>query len=287
MVNLHHLPNTVREAVAEDAPAGIQFSMEDRILGTAGCLGKVRDFFGRDRFVVSNGKTYFEQDLGMVLDQHDRSGAVVTVVLVPYSPGDPYDPVLLDADSNVVGFARNRHQQVAAESSSYARLGIYTGVQILEPEVLDWIPPGTSDSVNEIYPRLMKEGHSIKGFISDSYWCECSTLERYLTNSLEVLKRQGRVNLSASHLPRGCQGAIVGRGVHVPSDTVVTNSVIWNDTELGPNSSYHGVIITEGVKELPPDTHLRDVVVTPILGGHEVLQTLPTIIDRYALWSIS
>ena len=194
--------------------------------------------------------------------------------------------IVKDELNNVIGFARNRPFQIDTQFPGCERLGIFTGVQILEPEVLDWIPKGASDSVNEIYPRLISRGRPVKGYFSDSYWCECSTLEGYLTNSLEILKRQGRENLSDQPLPRDCRGVVVGSGVEVPSDTVVTDSVLWKDTRLGARSVFHRVIITEGVEKLPPDVSLRDAVVTPILEEHEVFRTLPTIGDHYALWPI-
>ena len=286
MVNLHHLAETVRAAVTERS-VRVSFSIEDEILGTAGCLRRVSDFLEGNTFIVSNGKTYFEQDLREVLEEHRRSGSLVTMVLVPYSPGDPYNPVMLGADGCIVGFARNREADFGSESSDYERLCIYTGVQILEPDILDWIPPGASDSVNDIYPRLMTEGLPIRGFVSDAYWCECSTPRRYLSKSLEVLGLQKRENSSLSELPRDCRGAIVGKNVDVPPSTVIENSVLWGEVKLGVHSSFRSVIITDGVRELPADTHLSDVIITPIREGQAEFQTVCTIAGQYAVWPLS
>jgi len=286
MVNLHHLPDTVKGALAEESSVKLHFSLEDEILGTAGCLRRVSQFLGVSRFVISNGKTYFEQDLAEVVEHHERSGALVTMVLVPYSVGDPYNPVLVDSNGFVAGFARNRPRIVDKQTTGDQRFGIYTGVQILEPEVLDWIPPGVSDSVNDIYPRLMNEGHRVLGFMSSAFWAECSTPQRYLQKSLEVLALRNRENLSAIELPRKCHGAVVGNGVQIWPDTAIENSVIWGDTKLGANSSFRGVIITDGVAELPADTHLSDVIVTPLKNGAEEHLKSATIADRYAVWPI-
>jgi NDP-sugar pyrophosphorylase family protein len=287
MVNLHHLPNTVKEVISENFSQNVQFSLEKEILGTAGCLDKVRDFIGKDRLVLANGKTYFEEDLRDVLSQHERSGALVTMVLVPYSEGDPYNPVFVDSERNITGFARNRPQHLEEQSSRVEYLGIYTGVQILESEVLDWIPPGPSDSVNEIYPKLMSQGYPIQAYLSGSFWCESSTLAGYLANSIEVLKVWNKENLSTTELPQGCRGAVIGEGGHVPSDTVVENSVFWEGVRVGRRSSFRNVIITDGVDALSEDTHLRNVVVTPKMDGDEALSTAQMIENRYALWPIA
>lgn len=285
MVNLHHLPDTVRVAAAGH-PMQVSFSFEDEILGTAGCLRKVSDFLGENTFIVSNGKTYFEQNLREALEDHQRSDALVTMLLVPFSAGDPYNPVMLDSEGWVVDFARNREPRSDSGTSNHERLCIYTGVQILEPEVLDWIPEGVSDSVNDIYPALMKRGYPIRGFVSDAYWCECSTPGRYLSKSIEVLNLRQWENSSLSNLPEGCRGAIMGEDVHVPPTTQVENSILWSGVSLGAHSSFRSVIITDGVRELPADTHLSDVIVTPLVEGQAACQPSGTIGDQYAFWSL-
>ena len=285
MINLHHLPDTVRSVVGREA-ADVEFSVEEEILGTAGCLRKVREFFGNRRFAVSNGKTYFEQDLGEVLDHHDRNGAMVTMVLVPYRPEEPYNPVLVDADGNILGFARSRFQNLDRETRTLARPFIYTGVQILEPEVLDWIPPGASDSVNDIYPGLIDRGFPIRSFVSKAYWCECSTPRRYLEKSVEVLRRRHERTSDSAGLPERCEAVVLGEGVDLPADAVVEDSIFWGHTKVGTGSSFRNVIITDGVGQLPDNTHVRNAVITPIRDDQQEFRAVTRVGDRYALWPL-
>ena len=133
----------------------------------------------------------------------------------------------------------------------------------------------------------MTEGLPIRGFVSGAYWCECSTPRRYLSKSLEVLGLQKRENLSLSELPSDCRGAIVGKNVDVPPSTVIENSVLWGEVKLGVHSSFRSVIITDGVRELPADTHLSDVIITPIREGQAEFQTVCTIAGQYAVWPLS
>ncbi len=100
VVNLHHLSGSVARALEGVAPT-VRLSPEREILGTAGAVARVRDFWGPDPFVVCNGKIYFEQHLGPVLAAHQESGALATLVLVPRKPEDPFRPVFLAGDSHL------------------------------------------------------------------------------------------------------------------------------------------------------------------------------------------
>jgi mannose-1-phosphate guanylyltransferase/mannose-1-phosphate guanylyltransferase/phosphomannomutase len=284
MVNLHHLPQTVKR-VLQGEDLDLRFSYEEEILGTAGCFRKVRDFLGDSTFVVSNGKIYFEGDLGRIIDQHQATKALVSMVLVPFDASEPYNPVYMTPDGRIVGFARGFGEGSLGAYPEY-ELYTYTGVQVIEPEVLQWIPPGVSDSVNDIYPRLMELEGSLHGVVSDHYWCEASTPARYLQKSLEVLNRQGWDSLCAPEIQDQCKGAVIGEGVTVPKTTTIENSILWGGTELGNDSSFYNVIITDGVSRLPGGTHLRDVVVTPVQDSPEESDAALGVVGSYTLWPL-
>lgn len=288
VINLHHLPESVREAVPA-TPYPVHFSWEETILGTAGALRKVRDRLAGGPFLLCNGKIYFEQDLQEVVDFHRARGSMATLVLVPYQEG--FNPVYLDEEQNVVGFgtpgAAGREAVPAEpkglqEGSRY----VFTGVQVLEPEVLEFIPEGFSDLVRHVYPRLIRQGLPVRGFVSQSYWCECSTPARYLEKSLEVLKRKKLDNLFSNPVGAQCRGVIAGPGVSASASVSLQNSILWGDLEVGPNSSLHDVIITRGIGRLPAETHLRSVILTPPLPGSGAGSQGFWDRDRFWIWPL-
>jgi NDP-sugar pyrophosphorylase family protein len=296
MINLHHLPESVRTAVGE-VPEKIQFSMEVEILGTAGCLRKVGNFLSRGTSVIVNGKIYFEADLNAALAFHKSSGSLVTMVLVPYQQGAPHAPVVMDSGYRIVEFTRvsrvggtGSHTEsdagcpgVEARGSYY----VFTGVQIIEPRLLDFIPPGASDTVNDIYPQLIKKGYPIHGFVSEAFWCECSTPARYLASSLEVLARKALRRQCPDTLPATCDRIVCGESVHVPSSTNLKDCVLWNNIELGPHSSFSNVIITDSVRDLPKNLHLRNAILTPFREELKELSGSAEIGKDYAVWPMS
>ncbi|TDI11211.1 MAG: NDP-sugar synthase [Acidobacteria bacterium] len=283
MINSHHLPHSIEAAVQDLGTEGqktpsILFSHETERLGTAGAIGKVRDFLAGDTFVVCSGKIYFEQELDQAIGFHQETESLVTLVLVPYSDEYSYNPVFLDDQNNITGFG-------PTETGTHPdQPHVFTGVHILDPKILDFIPAGPSETVNDLYPRFIQEGYRVQGFVSKAYWCECSTPQRYLMRSLEVLQNRGLDNLIEGEASPLCQGVVAPRSVQIDGSSVVKDSVLWDDVKVGPNSSISGVIVTNGVT-LGPETHLENAIVTPLPEKTEPLQAAQRVGDSL-IWPL-
>lgn len=263
VINLHHAPETVMSAVSSyldptkrDLMPQVHFSLEETILGTAGGIGKVRHLLQGNDIIVSNGKIYFEQDLAEALDFHRDSEAWVTMVLVPHSGKEPYNPVLMNEEGLITGFP------LRSTVPDFSQAYVFTGVQILSDRVLDFIPEGVSDSVRDVYPALM-ERERVRGFVSDAYWCENSWTEKYLENSFQVLARMGLRNLCPPEFPEAVDGTIAAQNVQVGDGASLRNTILMQGCRVGTESSLCNVILSPGT-QLPPQTVLRDKVVTPL-----------------------
>lgn len=273
-VNLHHRPDTVREALL-NVSASIVYSYEKEILGTGGALTRLQDFLAGHTFVVTNGKIYFEQDLDPVLDSHRNNRSVATLVLLPWQPDGAFNPVWLDEENRVVGFGREEGSKSSdvpprlwTKACGKIRPHTFSGVHILEPEVLAWLPTGFSDTVADLYPRLLRDGLEVRGFVSRAYWCECSTLDRYLKKSMEVLARRGLSNLLEESTQAICRSVVAGRNTVIDGGSLLENCVLWDDCRVGPECKLRNVILAGGVP-LPAGLSLRDCVLTPPLTERE------------------
>ncbi len=244
IVNLHHLPDTVRQAVGDAFP-GVRYSFEPQILGTGGAIAKVRDFLRDDDFVVCNGKIYFEEDLAAVLSFHRESGAVTTLVLVPVDQNPGFNPVFLSPDRQVRGFGP-RYQPQPGDAPF-----VFTGLHVLSPQLLNRIPDGPSDSVRDLYLQLIREGQRVAGFVSQAYWCETSTPSRYLEKSFEVLRRKGlHADIIAAENSRACPGA------------EVRHSIIWDHVTIGERANLNEVIAVGNIT-VPAGSRFEKAVLTP------------------------
>ncbi len=256
IVNLHHLPDSVISALGE-AASRVHYSPEESLLGTAGAVGRVRARLSADPFVVCNGKIYFEEDPRQVVGFHRDRGAIATLVLVPQSGEQRFRPVRVNRAGEVVGFGQVGQSEEELESYTF------TGVQVLSQRALDFIPEGPSDLVDDLYLGLIREGYPVLGFVSRARWCECSTPERYLRKSLELLDSRGQDCLAGSSLDEdACHRSVVGQGVEVSPGSNLKQCVVWDDVRIGPACSLSNAIIVSGV-HLPTQTNLSDVIITP------------------------
>ncbi|MBD3222414.1 NTP transferase domain-containing protein, partial [bacterium] len=154
VVNAHHRAHQVAGHVdARDDRERFRVSLEPEILGTAGGLARARDagLLSLDRpTVIANGKLVTDIDLGRALDAHRASGASVTLVLRPNPHREAFTTVRVEA-GRVVGFGPSRVPEGPAPLA-------FTGVHVLEPEVLRRAEPRFSDTVRDLYPPEIAAG---------------------------------------------------------------------------------------------------------------------------------
>jgi NDP-sugar pyrophosphorylase family protein len=221
IVNLHHEPDSVREQIGDGSDYGVRinYSIEEpEILGTSGALDRVRDQLDKETFVVINGKIITDIDLGAALATHRKRKALATLVLLPNHNRERFSEVKIAEDGRILEFAGFPESGDPRSSILDPRPPLmFTGIHILEPAVFDYIPRAVfSDSVRDVYPKAMADGKIIAAHVADgaNLWREMSTIERYLTISLEFLRREGR-------------DSIMDEGRRIESGATVERSVLW------------------------------------------------------------
>src|SRR4029077_9719863 len=103
MINLHHLPRTVRAAVGDGRAFGgkVSYSFEPEILGTGGGPRKVRRWIGDEPVLLLNGDVVFDLDLTRLRRRHERSGAPATLALLPNPDPRRYSRVVTGPDGRI------------------------------------------------------------------------------------------------------------------------------------------------------------------------------------------
>lgn len=174
IINTHHLYKKIDSFLASQQYAiPVCTRYEPVILGTAGAIKNAADFWGNQPFMVINSDIITDIDLREVYDFHLSHNHQTTLVLHDCAK---FNNVLVDKNNFITGI----EAQGKEANLNYARKLTFTGIQVLDPEILEFIPDGIFSGSVGVYRKLILSGKKIKAYISKKYyWKDIGTPERY------------------------------------------------------------------------------------------------------------
>lgn len=182
MINLHHCPDSIRRVLKDGSHLGVSvyYSYEKELLGTAGGLKKVEDFF-EDTFLVINTDIVINLNIEELLKYHRESRSLATMV-VRKRKGK--------AD---IGFDSNYSiRQILERGDNKEDIfgwGDFLGVHVLEKEVLKEVPAHSYYELNsEVYPLLIKKEEKLKVYLYQDYWIDMGSISNYFQVHKDFLK---------------------------------------------------------------------------------------------------
>jgi NDP-sugar pyrophosphorylase family protein len=185
MINTHHLHTQIEAFIAQQTYAiPIETRYEPHILGTGGAIINVKDFWNDHPFMVINADIVTTIDFRAVYDFHRQHGHLVTLVLAD----DPeFNSVITDAN----GFVARFHQPAGAPDRPTESALTFTGIQVLDREILKFIATEMPVSSIAAYTRMLAQGKDIKAYIShDADWKDIGTPERYKLTVFETMTQR-------------------------------------------------------------------------------------------------
>ncbi len=216
VVTVHFLASLVRQYFGDGAELGMSlaYATEEVPLGTAGSVKNAEAALRGEPFIVVSGDALTDADLSSLIDFHRAQGAMVTVALkrVP----DPLDFGIVIADE------RSRIQRFL-EKPTWGQVfsdTVNTGIYVMEPEVLDFVPRGQPvDWAADVFPRLLEQDARLCGWLLDGYWEDVGTQDSYLRAQADVLNRAVEVDIDGFEVS---PGVWLGEGADVDPDAVLT-----------------------------------------------------------------
>jgi NDP-sugar pyrophosphorylase family protein len=181
VINLHHLGDQIEKRLGDGSRLGLQisYSVEPELLDTGGGLLKAKPFFENERFIVINTDVLIDLHLDELLKFHEDTRATATLVLRPDEKADQYGSIDIGVDGRICRFLDTA---LPLHSNGPTRKLMFTGVQVLEPKVFDYMDAGTSphkfSTTRQTYPRMVADRQPLYGFCFDGLWQDLGTAER-------------------------------------------------------------------------------------------------------------
>jgi mannose-1-phosphate guanylyltransferase len=268
-VNVHYLADAILDVYGSTTSVNgtdIHITREDRLMGTAGSVKRIADHFD-ETFVVIMGDALTDVDVREVVAFHKERGALATLALMRVPDTSQYGVVELDAAQNIVGFQEKPNFGEAV--SNLANTGIY----VLEPEALDYIPKGTFfDFAEDVFPRLLEAGEKLVGYEDSFYWSDIGTLEAYRAAQHDALSGKVQLRIPGE---RRTENLWVDRGVRLhPTATCEGQVVLSRDAVVGQGATLIGdVTIGNGCRVRAGATIKRSILLPgSSVGGGSYLE---------------
>jgi NDP-sugar pyrophosphorylase family protein len=263
-INIHAFPALITGYFGDGSALGmsIRWSEEPELLGTAGGTKRLEDFWERERILVTSGDGLHDVDVTALLGHHLRTGALATLAVKPVDDPSAYGVAILDRDTRIRGFQEKPSRDEAR--SDLANCGVY----VIEPELLDRIPPETFyDFGTDVWPALVAAGEPIYAYTTMAYWNDVGGLDELRNSILDAVTGRVRIDIPGEEIAPGvwaedgCQvdptatvegPVVLGRNVVIEAGALIRGpAAIGADSRVGREAAIRSAALLPG--SLVPD----------------------------------
>jgi mannose-1-phosphate guanylyltransferase len=224
---------------AREGDPAIAWITETEPLGTGGAIVNALSYLDDEPFFALNGDILTDLDLTAMREFHARRGAAATIALHHVEDARPFGLVPTDEDGRVREFREKPAELVPGD--------INAGTYLLDPRALEaWRSGGALSIERDVFPALIDRGERVFGFLSDAYWLDLGTPEKYLQAHADLL--DGLVTGQPSR-PAPCvdASAIVDPSASLGRHVLVSaGAVVGQDAEVDESVLLRGARIEAG-----------------------------------------
>jgi len=155
----------------------IEYSKEEKKLGTAGGLGLLKNKL-EDDFLVMNGDVLTGLDFSEFLEFHKKTGSIATIALNRRHVDIDFGVVELDENRTLIGYIEK------LKIDYLVSMGVYA----FNESILEYIPSHEYLDIPDLMKRLLSEGEKVNGFIHDGYWLDIGRPDDYIKANEDIQK---------------------------------------------------------------------------------------------------
>lgn len=239
VVNAHHHSKRIVDYLNNGGPFGIEIDVrvEPEILGTGGGIGNTKDFWDNEPFIVINADILTDIHLNKAYERHRSSGGLATLILHDH---EPFNQVLIDNRGCITDIGTQKNPSRLA----------FTGIHVVEPELLSYIPESGFSDIMDCYRRLIRSGKRISAYITEGhYWRDIGNIGSYIQANKDVLGRSSKMFFQGSHTVlhpsvRLSEWAVVGDHVALEQGVEIRRSIIWDHVRVKRGCTITDSIVT-------------------------------------------
>ena len=276
IANVHHYPDTIRNYFGDR----LEYRFEDELLGTAGGVRNVADFFGDDPVVVVSGDALTDIDLNALVERHKGAGGIATLTVKKVADTREYGVVVHDEEGRVQGFQEKPHPDEAL--SDLGNCGIYC----FSPEIFDYFPKDAfADWADDIFPELLENDVAFHIHEIEEYWNDVGSLDELRQGTWDALEGKLRIEVTGEKVG---ESATVGEGSSIDG-VEVDDGPVWvgsgvsfgsevrlmNHVAIGDNCRIgDGAILRDSIVFPGTEVAAGEILIGAIHGGTGIVDRL-------------
>lgn len=269
-----YLPEIFNDYFGDGKKFGLDliYITEDSPLGTCGAVKNVEDHLDREPFMVFNGDVLTSLDLTEMKKFHSDRGADITIALTPVEDPTAYGLVPIDGEGRVKEFLEKPGMDQIVTNL------INAGTYIIEPHMMDMAPGGVKYSFERgLFPRALQKGYKVYGYVSNSYWLDVGTPEKYLAAHHDIalgkikyqypypeLKDEIYLGKDIKYSDKNFKSGpvIIGDGTAIdPGATILPLTVIGDNCRISAGAKISGAVIFDNCT-IGKNCHITDSIIS-------------------------
>ena len=236
LVNAHHHADQLVDYLDRGRPFGISIEIrkEPEILGTGGGIKNSSGFWGPEPFIVINSDVLTNIPLDRAYADHQKTGSLASLILHDLKD---HSRILVNADNEILDISpENKPNRLS-----------FTGIHILDPAILDYIPSGRFYHIIDTYRELIRAGKKLKAHVvKDHYWYDIGSIDSYKKANQGLLANFPEIGLN-SRIEPGAHfkdWAIIGPQCVVEQDALIAQSILWDNVRIKKGCRVMDSIVT-------------------------------------------
>ncbi len=275
IILLYFKPEIIKDYFGDGSDFGIKISYvtPDDDYGTAGAVKLAEKLIGDENFIIISGDLVTDFDFQKIFDFHADKKAQLSIGLTSVENPLQFGVVIANEDNVIEKFL---------EKPSWGEVfsdTINTGIYIIEPEILSYIPEGENfDFAKDLFPLLMQRDIPLMGYALQGYWRDVGNPESYREVFEDILGEKVNFNIPGNRekfadgilysdvsysldksieiignvvigknviIENGVKlnNVVIGDNVTIKSGCNLRNSVLWEDITVGKNCRFDNSVI--------------------------------------------
>ncbi len=171
ILSVNYKANIIKDYFKDGSHFGIEIKYveEKKRLGTGGALSLI-DFEMNEPFFVTNGDVITSLDFRKVLQFHNKEKSHATMCIRKDNYQIPYGVIEIDKENNIIKM----------EEKPKYDFFINTGIYILNPESLKYVPANEYFDLPSLFTILADENKSVKSYEISEYWIDIGHKKDYI-----------------------------------------------------------------------------------------------------------